>query len=143
MFGEPARAISRNVIVIAIGFLPLLLAPLVPYKTVGIFVCAILAVSGITTLLILPAIIRVLEKRLFKAEAESARPSCSCTFCVIISTAAVALVALNVHQFALVGWNVLVWVSVIAIPVMALLCAVISRRQACKTTETVREENLK
>jgi len=31
MFGEPARAISRNVIVIAIGFLPLLAAPLVPY----------------------------------------------------------------------------------------------------------------
>jgi len=34
MFGEPARAISRNVAVIAIGFLPLLAAPLVPYKTV-------------------------------------------------------------------------------------------------------------
>ena len=33
MFGEPARAISRNVLVIAIGFLPLLAAPLVPYKS--------------------------------------------------------------------------------------------------------------
>jgi len=43
MFGEPARAISRNVLVIAIGFLPLLAAPLVPYKTVGIFLCAIMA----------------------------------------------------------------------------------------------------
>ena len=28
MFGEPARAITRNVLVIAIGFLPLLAAPL-------------------------------------------------------------------------------------------------------------------
>jgi len=135
MFGEPARAISRNVIVIAIGFLPLLLAPLVPYKTVGIFVCAILAVSGIATLLILPAMIRLLEKRLFKAEFETAKPSCSCAFCVIISTAAVLLVTINIHQFAIVGWNILVWISVIAIPVMALLCALISRRQACKVAE--------
>ncbi len=37
MFEEPARAITRNVIVVAIGFTPLLLAPLVPYQTVGIF----------------------------------------------------------------------------------------------------------
>nr|MBF0223791.1 MMPL family transporter [Desulfobulbaceae bacterium] len=36
MFEEPARAISRNVIVIAVGFIPLLAAPLVPYQTVGI-----------------------------------------------------------------------------------------------------------
>jgi predicted RND superfamily exporter protein len=36
MFAEPARAITRNVVVIAVGFLPLLLAPLVPYKTVGV-----------------------------------------------------------------------------------------------------------
>jgi predicted RND superfamily exporter protein len=133
MFGEPARAISRNVIVIAVGFLPLLLAPLVPYKTVGIFVCAILAVSGIVTLLILPAIIRVLEKRLFKATTEPMRRSCNCAFCAIISAAAVALVALNIHQFALVGWSILVWLSVIAIPVMALVCGILSRRQACKT----------
>jgi len=132
MFGEPARAISRNVIVIAIGFLPLLLAPLVPYKTVGIFVCAILAVSGIVTLLILPAIIRVLEKRLFKATAEPMRRSCNCAFCAIISTSAVVLIALNVHQFAVVGWSALVWLSVIAIPVMALVCGIMSRRQACK-----------
>jgi hypothetical protein len=140
MFGEPARAISRNVIVIAIGFLPLLLAPLVPYKTVGLFVCAILAVSGIATLLILPAMIRLLEKRLFKAEMETARPSCSCAFCVIISIAAVVLVTLNVHQFAIVGWNTLVWVSAIAIPVMALLCALMSRRQACKISQTVEKK---
>jgi predicted RND superfamily exporter protein len=135
MFGEPARAISRNVIVIAVGFLPLLVAPLVPYKTVGIFVCAILAVSGIVTLLILPAIIRVLEKRLFKATTEPMRRSCNCAFCAIISAAAVVLVALNIHQFAVVGWNALVWLSVIAIPVMALVCGIMSRRQSCKTVQ--------
>jgi predicted RND superfamily exporter protein len=135
MFGEPARAISRNVIVIAIGFLPLLAAPLVPYKTVGIFVCAILAVSGVATLLILPAILRLMNKRLFKAAAQPMRRSCNCAFCAIISTSAVVLVALNLHQFAVVGWSVLVWLSVIAIPVMALACGIMSRRQACKTAE--------
>ena len=133
MFGEPARAISRNVIVIAIGFLPLLVAPLVPYKTVGIFVCAIPAVSGIVTLLILPAIVLMLEKRLFKAIAEPMRRSCNCAFCLIISAAAVVLVALNAHHFAVVGWSTLVWLSIIAIPIMALVCGIMSRRQACKT----------
>jgi len=66
MFEEPARAISRNVIVIAVGFTPLLAAPLVPYQTVGIFLASIMAISGIATMLILPALIQILEKPLFK-----------------------------------------------------------------------------
>ncbi len=65
MFEEPARAISRNIIVIAVGFTPLLAAPLVPYQTVGIFLASIMAISGIATMLILPALIQILEKRLF------------------------------------------------------------------------------
>jgi predicted RND superfamily exporter protein len=56
VFEEPARAISRNAIVIAIGFTPLLLAPLVPYITVGVFLATIMAVSAIVTLLLLPAV---------------------------------------------------------------------------------------
>ena len=66
MFEEPARAISRNVIVIAVGFTPLLLAPLVPYQTVGIFLASIMAISGTATMLILPALIREMEKWLFR-----------------------------------------------------------------------------
>jgi hypothetical protein len=66
MFGEPARAIARNVLVIAIGFLPLLAAPLIPYKTVGVFLCAIMALSGAVTLLALPAILKLAEEVLFK-----------------------------------------------------------------------------
>jgi hypothetical protein len=66
VFGEPARAISRNIIVIAIGFLPLLAAPLKPYKTVGVFMASILVISGIATLLILPALMRVLARFLFR-----------------------------------------------------------------------------
>ncbi len=65
VFGEPARAITRNVIVIGVGFLPLLLAPLVPYKTVGFFIASILVAAGVTTLILLPALITVLERFLF------------------------------------------------------------------------------
>ena len=56
MFDEPARAISRNAIVIAIGFTPLLLSPLVPYITVGLFLASIMAVSALVTLVLLPAL---------------------------------------------------------------------------------------
>ncbi|MDA3785531.1 MAG: MMPL family transporter, partial [Deltaproteobacteria bacterium] len=65
MFEEPGRAISRNVIVIAVGFTPLLLAPLVPYKTVGIFLASIMAISGLATMVILPALITIMQGWLF------------------------------------------------------------------------------
>ena len=66
VFGEPGRAIFRNVIVIGIGFLPLLAAPLVPYQTVGFFISAILVIAGAASLFILPALIALFEKALFK-----------------------------------------------------------------------------
>lgn len=66
VFGEPARAIFRNVIVIGVGFLPLLLAPLVPYQTVGIFISAILLLAGAVTLVGLPALITIFDRFLFR-----------------------------------------------------------------------------
>ena len=66
MFAEPARAISRNMLVIAIGFLPLTVASLVPYKVTGIMLCMILLCSGIITLIVLPAVLTVAEKLFFK-----------------------------------------------------------------------------
>jgi len=68
-FGEPARAIVRNVIVIGAGFLPLLLAPLVPYQIVGVFISAILVSAGLASLLGLPALITLFQARLFKRTA--------------------------------------------------------------------------
>jgi hypothetical protein len=65
MFSEPARAITRNAIVIAIGFLPLLGSTLTPYSTVGFFLAAIMAVSCMVTLLLLPAAMELLKPRLF------------------------------------------------------------------------------
>ncbi|PHR91745.1 MAG: RND transporter [Robiginitomaculum sp.] len=70
VFGEPARAITRNVIVVGVGFMPLLAAPLLPYKTVGVFISAILVLAGIASLTILPALIRIFEKLLFKTKTE-------------------------------------------------------------------------
>lgn len=67
VFGEPGRAITRNVIVIGVGFTPLLAAPLVPYQTVGVFISAILVIAGAASLLILPALITLFETTLFKA----------------------------------------------------------------------------
>ncbi len=66
VFGEPARAITRNVVVVGVGFLPLLAASLVPYKTVGIFITAILLTAGAASIIILPSIITLLEPWLFK-----------------------------------------------------------------------------
>ncbi len=71
----PARAITRNAIVIAVGFLPLLLAPLVPYKTVGFFLATIMAVSGVGTLVILPALIEVLQGVLFRKTRRAQPPT--------------------------------------------------------------------
>ena len=67
VFGEPARAITRNAIVVGVGFLPLLLAPLRPYQTVGFFIALILIFAGVATVLILPALIGLLERWLFPA----------------------------------------------------------------------------
>ena len=65
MFDEPARAISRNAIVIAIGFTPLLFAPLVPYITVGVFLASIMAISAIVTLIMLPAVMTAFSRLIF------------------------------------------------------------------------------
>ncbi|MCC5848253.1 MAG: MMPL family transporter [Verrucomicrobia bacterium] len=71
MFREPARAISRNAIIIAIGFTPLLFAPLVPYRTVGFFLATIMFVSWLATLLILAAVISFMPKALFGRQASA------------------------------------------------------------------------
>jgi hypothetical protein len=67
VFAEPARAIARNIVIVGVGFLPLLLAPLVPYQTVGVLIASILLLAGAASLLLLPALITVLEPWLFEA----------------------------------------------------------------------------
>jgi len=56
-FEEPARALTRNALIIAIGFVPLFFASLVPYIVVGAFLASIMLLSWLVTLLLLPAIV--------------------------------------------------------------------------------------
>ncbi len=132
MFGEPARAISRNVLVIAIGFLPLLAAPLIPYKTVGFFLCAIMALSGIATLLALPAIIRIIENALFAPVKSPASPTCNCALCLITAATAALIVAINHHQYLDMAWTTFALTAIIIISLAALACGIMSRRKACR-----------
>jgi len=130
VFGEPARAISRNVIVIGVGFLPLLFAPLVPYKTVGVFIAAILLVAGVASLLILPALIRLLEPLLFpKTRAVSV--TCLCGTCIVSAVALVALVAVNLYQFIDVDITPLTGGGLVAVVALSAVCAIVSRREKC------------
>lgn len=61
MFAEPGRAIMRNAIVVAVGFTPLLFAPLMPYVTVGFFLASIMAISALVTLIMLPAVMKQIQ----------------------------------------------------------------------------------
>ena len=139
MFGEPARAIARNIIVIAIGFTPLLLAPLMPYKTVGFLMASILAISGVATLFLLSALMRLLSGALFKAAKAPVGTACNCSVCFASAAASALLVALALRQFTGLGWTTLSIVSLIAIPIAALLCGRLSRRQACQRAEADKE----
>lgn len=64
LFEEPVRAITRNAVVVAFGFTPLLFAPLMPYQTVGYFMAGIMALSGLASLIILPSLIELLRTKL-------------------------------------------------------------------------------
>lgn len=130
MFGEPARAITRNVIVIGVGFLPLLAAPLVPYQTVGIFIAAILLAAGVATLFLLPALITVLEKRLFQAPGSPVL--CKCGTCFFAALSAVLTVALNVQLFLSISWSTITYASVTCIVAAALTCFIKGRRKSCR-----------
>jgi hypothetical protein len=139
VFGEPARAISRNAIVVGIGFLPLLLAPLVPYQTVGIFIAAILLLAGIATMLLLPAVVALLENKLFP-RARRTCTTCHRITCVIATVSAVVLVVFNVHQFIEAGWTLLTWISVPIVVLLGGWCTWMSRGEKAVTEAFARDE---
>ena len=62
MFEEPARALTRNALIIAIGFAPMVFASLVPYVVVGVLLASIMLLSWLASLLLLPAVIALFEK---------------------------------------------------------------------------------
>ncbi len=54
-FGEPATAMTRNAVVIAVGFSPLLFSSLMPYVVVGVLLASIVTLSWLASIIILPA----------------------------------------------------------------------------------------
>ncbi len=63
MFG-PGKAIVRNAIILFMGFIVLWFAPLTPYITVGLFIAAIMILSSLSTLVLLPALIQLFHRQL-------------------------------------------------------------------------------
>lgn len=130
IFGEPARAITRNVIVIGIGFLPLLAAPLVPYQTVGTFIAAILLTAGVATLFLLPAMITVLSRWLFRDPAHPALCKCGTVF--FAAVAAILTIALNIQGFIGATLSQVSLGCLVAIAAMAAFCYFFGRRKKCR-----------
>jgi len=137
MFGEPARAITRNVIVVGVGFVPLLLAPLVPYKTVGVFIAAILLSAGPATLLILPALIKLLEPYLFP-KTERCCLLCNCVTCIVSTIALVAAVVLNIQLFLSLRWLAMGWLSLVSVIILGLACYFTGRSRRCRMEVPIR-----
>jgi uncharacterized protein len=139
VFGEPARAIVRNIIVIAVGFLPLIFAPLLPYVTVGVLLAAILFVSGAATLLLLPVLMKLMEKLLFPATM-LCNVTCKCGTCIVSGMVFIALAAVNIYQFLTMGWDTMTWFTLGALPVVAAVCWLFSRRASCMPRQEKAEE---
>ncbi|MDY6823699.1 MAG: MMPL family transporter [Thermodesulfobacteriota bacterium] len=131
VFGEPALAISRNAIVIGVGFLPLLAAPLVPYKTVGIFIAAILVVAGLSSLLILPSLITLLEKPLFP-KTRRWGVICNVATCIISAITLLGALYVNLNNFLDMGWTAMTWGSLIIIVMMANICYFSGKSRDCR-----------
>ncbi|MFB6286771.1 MAG: RND family transporter [Candidatus Bipolaricaulia bacterium] len=75
--GGSGVAILRNAVILFVGFLVLLFAPLTPYIYVGVFIAIIMALSSMATLFLLPAIIRTFAPALlgdFEEENQSTQP---------------------------------------------------------------------
>ncbi len=131
MFGGPGRAIVRNALVVAIGFLPLLAAPLVPYKTVGFFMFSIMAISSFATLMILPSIISANPKIIF-AQAEKGI-TCHCGQCILVALAAAVAVAYLLIGYTPLKWPGTVFITITVIVLSAIICHYASSRKICLT----------
>jgi hypothetical protein len=130
MFQAPGRAIILNVIIVAVGFLPLLAAPLVPYKTVGFFMFTIMVVSSIATLFILPAIVFWKPQSIFE---QQQKWDCRCGHCVLISFFVSATVMYILRGYSLAGWTASSFISIGIIVLLSVACYFLSKRNVCLT----------
>ena len=57
VYVEPARAITKSALIVALGFVPMFVASLTPYIIVSIFMASIIVLSWVVSLALLPSII--------------------------------------------------------------------------------------
>ena len=62
VYEEPARAITKNALIVALGFVPMFIASLTPYIVVGVFMASIMVLSWVVSLVLLPSIITLFSK---------------------------------------------------------------------------------
>lgn len=131
MFAGPGRAIVRNALVVAIGFLPLLAAPLVPYKTVGFFMFAIMAVSSVGTLFILPALVSARPRWIFSHSEKGI--GCRRGHCILVAVFVASALAYVLINYSPLGWKPSVVISIGVMAVLSTVCYFASKRKMCLT----------
>ena len=129
MFGGPGRAIIRNALVVAIGFLPLLTAPLVPYKTVGFFMFAIMAISSFATLFIIPAIISLFPAIITPKSHE--KVICKRGYCMLIALFVASAVAYILFGYSMLKWQPVTFILIGIIVIFAGFCHLVSKHKGC------------
>ncbi|MBD3296762.1 MAG: MMPL family transporter [Candidatus Omnitrophica bacterium] len=137
MFGGPGRAILRNALIISIGFLPLLAAPLVPYKTVGVFMFLIMVASSVATIIILPAMISAMPGLVFD---ERTSPLCRCSYSVLLSLVAAGTIVYILRGYSLASWGVTTILCIVVVAATAGICNVVSKRKICVEARDERRE---
>ncbi len=130
MFAGPGRAIVRNALVVAVGFLPLLAAPLVPYKTVGFFMFTIMAVSSVATLFILPALVTLRPQALLEPRRKGA--ACRCGSCVLTGSFVALAVAYVLAGYTAVGWTKTTFAALGVVAAASGVCWLLGRRPVCR-----------
>jgi hypothetical protein len=63
---RPGKGIMRNAVLFAASFAVMMFAPLTPYITVGAFIVSMMLLSAVMTIIYLPALIVLMQGRLFK-----------------------------------------------------------------------------
>ncbi|MEW6366561.1 MAG: MMPL family transporter [Acidobacteriota bacterium] len=65
---RPGRGIIRNALLFALAFSVMIFAPLTPYVTVGAFIASMMMLSALFSIILLPALIVLLRRRLFSSQ---------------------------------------------------------------------------
>jgi len=133
MFGAPARTLAKNALMVSIAFMPLLISPLVPYRTVGFFMLMIMLLSSVGTLVILPALVSAFPGIVFRKTLMEGRPrACACGQCMLLALMVAAAVIYVLLGYKLAHWNVATFAALAVVVVISGACFVLGRRDKAK-----------